>query len=382
MYRARSGDTFESVARIVYGYASKSTTLRAANPGVLEPFSEGQEIQTPKAPSIRGQLNPEGLVVVIDGTTFSRFTAFEIMLSMDSIDQLTLVAPFDPQDAAQQELFKPFQYRDVVVQLDGDTLFTGTLVDPVPRTTKDGTTVALSCYATPGVLADCSLVPREFKNRDVGYMVRKLVESFNLATEVTSDVGAKFLEAPYSGGPVWGFITDLTKQRGLLATNDERGALRIYKAPSSGPSVATFTEGLPPLEAITPSRNPRQYFSEVTGRIPASKRTRGGVRTAKSGLSRPRPTYREYRDGRIKELQATVDAEIGRMKANSEFFTVTVTTWLDGAGELLREGSFVTLQAPGAFVTEPRLLQVRGVKLKQDSDSKRAVLELIIPGAL
>ena len=185
------GDTFESIARRVYGIASKSTLISNANPGVVLPLVAGVELTAPDDPAAPknlvnvGATSDKDLVTIrIDGEIFTFWESVSFSRSIDGIHQVVFTAPFESSDSNFQRIFKPFSYKIVEMFVGGVLEFTGRMIVPAPSLEANRKSLTLMCYSLPGVLVDCqipsSVYPVEYIGINLTEIATSICESFGL----------------------------------------------------------------------------------------------------------------------------------------------------------------------------------------------------------
>ena len=391
MYKTDAGDTFERVARKVYGDGDEAGRIARSNPGVAEPMPAGVTLAIPAVPgapvdraSQQPAADPDAVSVAIDGARFRFWESVRVTRSVDSIDTIGLGAPFDPNAPGFRDTFRPFSYRPITVAIGGAPVFVGTMVDVKPNLSNTRN-VSVSGYATPGVLQDCtapaSAYPLEFEGLDLRAIASKLCEPFGVSVVFEAPAGAAFDSVALEpGSKILPFLHDLAKQRGLIVGSTERGALRFWRAVRPGSPVARLREGAAPVMAVTPTFAPQEYYSHVTGIEPPDVGSDGAQFTTRNPALAGvlRPFAFTVADGEVAEA---TQAKAGRMFAGAAAYSVDVATWRDPAGELWRPNTTITLEAPSAMIYSEYEFLIRSVTFNVDSDSRDAVLQLVIPQA-
>ena len=202
-YTIITGDTFDLIARKVYGSEVDSPLIIRSNPGLAEPLTPGVIIfipDKPDAPSIVAQSaaadNEDEVAVSVGGERFRFWDSVAISLSMDALDAIEFSAPFEPGNAEFKEAFKPLSYKSVSVTIGGVPFFTGTMVGIIPAPGLDRNTVTVSGYALPGVLNDCNIpasaFPLEFEGQGLQDIATTIAGTFGLSVEFEEQQGAVF----------------------------------------------------------------------------------------------------------------------------------------------------------------------------------------------
>ncbi len=351
----------------------------------------------------------EKIELLINDKLFSGWDDLQVKLSIDTFDTVSFSAPFDPGRAELRRLFRPFSFDPIKVLLNGDPLFTGTIVGVEPASDGDSSTVSITCYSQPGVLCDCTApsgfgrkgrrsqkgpVPLAFEKQTLRKIATDLCEPFGIPIEFRDDPGAPFPKVAIGiQEKIHTCLVELAKQRGLVMTNREDGALLFWKSIKRGAPVVQFEEGVSPLTGVEASFSPQDYYSEITGYAAAKHRKPGMVYTVlnkwlgdgvDSGgpINHHRPMSCKFDDTEKADAPEATRAKIARMFANMASWTTDpLPTWRDPQGKLWDPNTTVTLHAPSAMIYKPTELLIRDVTLKQSKDSLTAQLNLVLPGA-
>lgn len=395
-YRVQQGDTYEVIARKVYGNDQKAPLLRRGNPGADEPLAAGSTVVVPDDPDYfvdaaanRAASEPNEVALTVAGTRFRFWTSVAITLSLDTQSAVEFEAPFEPDMPEQRALFKPFSYSPVSIDVGGVRLFTGTMVAPTPKTGPDGRTVSVACYSTAGVMGDCtapaSAYPLEWSGTTLQTIAAAVAGLFGLSVEFTADPGPVFERAALSPGTMaLDFLSDLAAQRNFVIGASPDGRLRFTRESAARQVVAKLAEGLSPLISVTPQFSPQDYYSHVTGIAPVVIGLAGTQFTVKNArlADSLRPYVFEAGDTADNTIEQTVQTKAGRMAANAVAYELEVATWRDQSGNLWAPGSYISLFAPGAMVYSAFTMLVRSVRLNKSDSSETATLTVILPGTL
>lgn len=393
-FRVGQGDTFDSIARKRYGSGTDAGRIARANPGVSEPLTAGTVVTVPSQPDAPRDLQSQSpattldeVALLIDGQRFRFWDRIRVTRSMDALDTVEFGAPFDHETPGFRDTFRPFSFKSAVINVGGEPLFTGTMVDITPALGDDMKTIAVSGYATPGVLNDCTApasdYPLEFNGQTLRAIAEALLAPFGLAAVFQADAGPPFERVALQPGKnILEFLADLAKQRSLVVASTERGELLFWQGVEPGRPVARLAQGAPPLLSVAPSFSPQKYYSHVTGIEPVTVGLSGGQYTARNphleGVLRPH-TF-EAPDAQDADIQTTVDAKAGRMFANVASYSIRVATWRDPNGDIWAPNTTLKLLAPGAMIYTEYEFTVRSVAFDEDEETQTATLELIIPG--
>lgn len=388
-YTTIQGDTFESIARKVYGDDLKAQSIASANPGATEPFLDGVELVVPDDPDApqnsvqESDSNPDEMGILIDGKRFRFWESFSITRSIDSVSTAAFSCPFDHDKSELRDIFKPFSYKDVTVSVGGMRLFTGTLVDVVPNVESKRKTISASCYSKPGVLSDCTAISaKEYSDQTLLEIARFECDPFGIDVESRIENSPKFERVAVPPTKKFmAFLADLASQRGIIIADTPEGNLVIWEAVDKGNTVATLRQGSSPLVSVTPKFNPQQYYSVITVIQPVSF----GSESTADIIGNPfgggafRPITFESKDTQDAEIKNVSESKLSRMLANAVSYVVNVSTWRDPQGELWEPNTTIKLNAPDAMIYSDYEFLIKKVVFSASKNSRTASLELVLP---
>lgn len=352
----------------------------------------------------------------IEGERFVFWQTVDIERSIDAVNGIKFTAPFDWENEWFRKKFRPFSYLPVLITVNDATLFTGTMVDVDPRldTSK---TISISAYSTCGVLMDCTAPdeahPLEFNNLNLKSIAENLAAYFKVGVVFKDDPGATFSRVACDPDKkVFEFLADLAKQRGFVISSDEEGNLLFWKS-AQGEPVAILEQGASPLSSVTPSFDPQNFYSDLTGMAPVEvakpavkvkiktkkeKKKPGDLPLKKGRKPKPAKKYSKFSvenedatvfrplvfkidDADGPDVQTATKAKLGRMLGNMAKYSIQVSTWRDVNGNLWAPNTRIKLFAPDAMIYTPYTFEIKSVSLKKDRNSETATLELVLPGS-
>ena len=391
-YTTVSGDTFESIARVQYGVETEAGRIQRANPGQSEPLQAGVNLVIPDlrpAPT-SGQppVDPDQVIIRIDGRRFRYWSEVTIRRSLDSFDSIEFRAPFEPDIQEFRDTFRPFSYRQVVVQVGDDVVFTGTMIGISPDLTSTSRTIGVSCYARCGVLGDCMASPNgypiQFRNTGLYLITLNLIGAFGFDAEVPEDETAVFPQVRAEPTQtILAFLTTLANQRGLVIGNTQAGDLLFRRSAGLAQPVAILSADRSPVLSVSSSFNPQNYYSHITGVSPVAIGRVGAQYTVRNErlIGTLRPLVFDAGDSITGDIETATRDKTGRMFGNMTSYQVQVDTWRNPAGELWQVDDTIRLTAPGAMIYNPYDFLIREVTFTQSQSSRTALLSLVLPGA-
>ena len=394
-YTTITGDTFAKISRKTYGSKDSAGLIARSNPGAAEPLTPGTILvvpDRPDAPSVTAQSapadNPNEVALSVGGERFRFWNSVTISLAMDSLDAIEFSAPFEVNNEKFREVFRPLSFQDLSITVGGRLLFTGTMLTPKPATTPKSRTVSVTGYSKPGVLNDCTMpasaFPLEFNGQGLQEIAATVCAPFGLSVKFAADQGAVFERvAMEPGAKVFQFLADLARQRNLVISSTFAGGLLVQQSRSPGSPVARLQEGISPLLSVVPQYQAQQYYSHITGVLPATL----GVGGSQFTVANPRLTgvIRPFTftldDTLPADAKSAVDAKAGRMFANVVSYSISVVGWRDPQGDLWVPNRTIKLIAPGAMIYNEYEFVIRSVSLTRAGDSESATMTLVVPGS-
>jgi prophage tail gpP-like protein len=346
-----------------------------------------------------GPVDPDEVAIAIDRKTWRFWADLEIRRALDNFSTVAFTAPFEVERKEFKDTFRPFSFKPLTVGVGGSDLFTGTMIDVVPKIDKDGKRVSVSAYSKPAVLADsdapASALPFETNDLTLKQIADQLCAPFGLTVVLEGPAGSKFKRSRFGkkfkhhtsqpDGKVHDYLVGLAKQRALVMSDTPKGELLFRQSAQPGNAVARLKEGVPPVLSVAPTFSPQEYFSEITGYVAGkhghrgAKQTERNHRLSSSGVLRVHSFLLD--DIEKGDAPSAVRAKLGRMYANVLAIVVEVPTWRDPKGNLWEPNTTIKLTAPDAMVYTECEFLIRDVILRQSRDARSAALGLVLPGA-
>lgn len=332
--------------------------------------------------------DPDAIEIFIDGEPWKAFSDFELSLGLDSYSACSFTAPFDFHRADIRELFRPTAYREMEVWIGGQQMMTGQMIGIAPNANAASSEVQLTCYSTPAQLIDNtppeSILPLEFNKVGLKQIITTLSSPFGVELSAPTDTGAPFERVKCEPDrKIQDFIVELTKQRGFVVTDRPDGKMFVTTSKRPGNPIA-YLEGQP-LTKVTPTFNPQQYYSQITGFATKKSGKSGSKHTVKNSKflgSNLRTMSFMLDDAESADVPFAVQAKMGRMFGGLVSYVVEdLPTWRDPDGRLWDRNETVALTAPEAMVYRETELLVRNVVFRRSASSKTATLGLSLPGA-
>lgn len=328
--------------------------------------------------------------VLIDNQRFRYWTDVSITKSIDAISTFSISSPFDPDNDVFTDAFQPLEYLPVTITNNDNVFFTGTCVNVTPNQSSNSTVVNVDGYSIPGVLNDCTVsgndFPLELNGLNLNDIAKRIItDLFDIEIYFDADPGPIFKKVAIKPEEkVLSFFIKLAQQRNLVISSAPSGAIVFQNAIDGGLPVVKLKQGESPLFNISPTFNPQEYYSEITGFKPIRP---GSKRSKKYTWINPlltvthRPFCFKADDSTDGDIETIVKAKATRMFANSIQYTINVPTWNTPNSEFWDTNVVIQVEAPDVMIYRPFDFMIRTVTFNKTKDSESASLVVSPVGA-
>jgi prophage tail gpP-like protein len=392
-YTTISGDTFDKVARKIYGDDKKAAPIRTANPGVFEPMVGGLTLKIPPIPFLDSPsvpvdtTDPDETQVRIEGQRFRYWTSIRWTSHIDQFGSVQFFAPYEPEQKSFRDTFVPLDEKSIEIHVGGE-LVQRSFMMVVPGASDVQTNIfAVPGISQVGITSRCTMpiesYPMEFKNQNLEQIARKMLEPWGFGVIFEDDPGPAFEKVRAEPTRnVWPFLAKLARQRGLIISDTPQSNMKFWKSVDLGVPVAILTEGQSPLINVMPSIRPESFYSDITGIKRVRRGSRGSSHTVRNPhLDAIRPHNFVTPDAKGADAKTAAEAKTGRMFGSVVEYRVRLATWRDPLGALWQPNTLIRLQAPGSMIYQPYTFLIRAVEFSRDANTSTATLRLVPPGA-
>jgi prophage tail gpP-like protein len=332
---------------------------------------------------------PESIKITINGQELTQFSGVNIVKSIDHVgDAFAFKAPFFPETAKYREIFRPFKYQDVTIDISNKRQFTGRMERPTPSLNGEETEVTVQGRSKTGVLIDCNFAaedfPIQFTSAKLEEIAASVLSEYDFSAEFNDSSGALFEEAgPDSPSEtVFNFLHNLARQRKLLMSQTVYGNLLFRKAITKGIPVAEFVENEQGIIVTTGDYDSTRRFSsfDMFGQEPGSNDNYAQVLDPSlAGIKRPKSA--KSNDTNAANIQDSAKWLASNSIADAISIPLTVPGWLKKDGEVWKENELITLTAPSIMIYKPFTFLIKSVSLIQGLAANTTKFNLTIPGA-
>ena len=390
-YTIQSGDTLSLIAAREYGdqtlwrniWSANQTRLRSGDPNLIYP---GEVIVVPiiaarEALRSAPPITEQGMAIVIEGRVIS-FTGGRIIRTMDTgADGWAVSIDWQPgEDEHIDRVTTPYTYPNAAAYIDGELLVNGLLYSVEPSMAGGGRTKNLGGFSYTADLIDSTLKPPyEQNNITLKQLALDIVTPTGIGVVFDVDTGGAFNRVTAEeGDTIFGHLSKLASQRGVLVSSTAKGELLFTQANTTGAPVATLEEGQQGALEYRARFDGRARFNSyrAVGRSPAGNKE-AIAKDNRVPLSRfVTFTADDTTSGDIGEA-----AKWKRSKQLAEALSLTlpVPDWYDPSGNLWRENTLITVKSSTLQVPQGFTFVVRSVEYILENGGRRAELSLVPP---
>ena len=409
VHRVGPGDTLGSIAIRYLGSSAKWGKITNANPQLANrrTAADGSPIihvgdtliipenQTARPTGIHTETvsltdSEQDIAIKIDGKKFVGFTGYELTLSYDSFDTISVSAPYTNAMAELRDAITPFAFKPCEIYYNDELIFKGCLLTPDPELTGNTGEITLQAYPHCGILNDCTVPPTKYPLQVMGINMRGIAdaacEPYNIPVIIDGDIGPDFTEVSIEPNErIMSFLTKLAKQRNLLISNTRNGELLIFTARQER-AFETFAEGSKPIISLKANFSAQGFFSHVTGfcktgeNYPSKSYTLENGYLINKGIMRHHSIMVDDAET-LDELQKGVEAYAGRMFADCVSYELVCDTHHNSSGSRFQKGMTVCVHAPSAMITRETNFIARSVKFTRTTDGRQTAFDLVLPGS-
>lgn len=293
-------------------------------------------------------------------------------------------AYFNTENDEHKKLLKPLRYTRCVVEHEGETLITGTLLNNTFKSAPQKQLTSLSGYSVTGVLEDCeTFEPLQSDGLTLKQVAEKLLKPFGISMVIADAVKTKMDETftvttANEKQSVKSYLTELAAQKNIIISHTAGGSLLFTVANASQKPVLHFDGGIPGTE-ISIAINGQAMHSEI--KVVAQADTES-ANTAENSVTNPfvsvyRPKLIVQSSGTDNDtLQAAKNVRADELKNIK--LTISTDRWMID-GKVIKPNMVISVHNHELFLYNKTNWFVESVKLDGDSTKTTAVLECVLP---
>lgn len=327
------------------------------------------------------------------------FNNFSVNLKYDSIGStFSFNILFDENNKAQAEFLSACQFNECTVEHNGQLLITGTLLAHSFKRSSVQELVQIAGYSKPGVFEDCeiptSLYPLQTDGLSLKEITERLIKPFGIKLIVDeiaqkdsllgtvkkkADKAISKSTATESQN-IKSYITELTKQRHIILTHDNKGNLVFTEAKTDLQPLFHVEDGILATD-INVSISGQSMHSHITVIKQADS---DGGNSAEFTITNPyctnvyRPKVVKMDSGDdITIEQAATNALASELK-DAIRLVITTDRW-QVDNQAITPNNIITVKSPKNWIYETTPFFIEEVQLTGDEKKTSAVVTCVIP---
>lgn len=325
------------------------------------------------------------MTLKINNSKFDFFNRFSVTLRYDSVaSAFGFEAYFNTDNAEHKQLMKPLRYARCVVEHEGETLITGTLLNNTFKSAPAKQAVQLSGYSVTGVLEDCeTFEPLQSNNLTLKEIAEKLLKPFGISIAIAEAVKSKMDEkitVSTSGEKqrIKSYLTELAAQKNIIVSHTAGGSLLFTVANAKQKPVLHFDSGIPGTE-MNLTINGQAMHSDI--KVVAQADTES-TNTAENVVKNPfvsayRPKVVVQSSGDDNNTEQAAKNVLADELKNIKLSINTDRWMIDG--KVIKPNMVISVTNDELFLYKKTNWFVESVKLDGDSSKTTATLECVLP---
>jgi len=348
--------------------------------------------------------------IVIDGKNINYFTNGSITLKLDSIaSTFEFSTLFDPQKEEFQELFKPLQYKEILVYNSKDKLIlTGTKLNHRFISDKNRNLVIISGYSKSGILEDVCIPPDKYSlesnKKSLKDIATQLCGLFGINV-VVSDQAKSISESSVKGKTknvtpksdyatlkaksesVFGrisasptetireYLAKLASQKNIILSHNEKGEVLLFQPDYNQKPKYFFTKGN--SIRMTADYNGQGLHSDIyIVRQPSDENEGLSTQDVANNtlVGKFRPTTKIMTSGEDSEIKDAAKNELA-----AELKAINVTVELQGLFDEIYPGEIINIHNHYLYCYAYNRFMVDTIKMEFNPQSEKTTLSCVIP---
>ena len=316
------------------------------------------------------------------GRTFQGWEQLSINRSLESgADGFSFLAANDPEDENIKSSFKPFQYQECKVKIDGETIITGNIDVPSFDFNTGGKNVNIQGRSKTGVLIDCSYdgSSYQFRNMTLKDIAYQVCLPFGINVNCLNNSG-NIAEAILEPGQTpFEFLSGLAQANSLLISNDANGNLLIYKPDISQAPVQNIIEGKDNFISGSSSFDGQARFSKIKMNVQQDGANNIQGIALDSFITKYRPIIINGSETDGANVTKAAEWKRAQMLASSFGISVVMAGFRTPSGLLYSPGQIVTLKSPALHIYKETSFLIAEPNFTIDTSGKITQMRLVFP---
>jgi prophage tail gpP-like protein len=333
------------------------------------------------------------MILKVGNKKIERFNSVDVVLKYDSVASTFAFSFYYDQGSP---IGRIGNYARCVIEDDGETLITGTVLSATYRDSAVKSLSTISGYSVPGVLEDCEiptkLYPLQSDGKSLKEITEALIKPFGFGLVI--DQGQNFTEiidkaneviatsTAEASQSIKAYLASIASQKNIVISHTVGGSLRFTRAYASGRSRHTFNQGQPNI-LIDVAFSGQSMHSEITV---VKQADIDGGNAGESSVNNPyvngyRPKVIVQTSGTdIDSLQAAKNALADELKSIKVVISIGGLDKWRYNGNKLRVNELVDVTSPQCRITKKTQFFIEEVHLHEDPQTgQSAVLTCVVP---
>jgi prophage tail gpP-like protein len=330
------------------------------------------------------------MILKVGNQKISKFNTIEISLKYDSVASTFAFSYY--QDNTKPSVIEP--YKRCVIEDDGETLITGTILSKTSNEAAVKTIVGISGYSTTGVLEDCQIPLEVYPLQNDGKTLKEITEAIikPFGIGLVIDQGPNFTQIVDSANEVIetttaepsdtvkGYLATLASQKNIVLSHTPNGSLRFTRAFASGKSKYTFEQGQPNV-SVSLVFSGQPMHSKIVAMKQADEGNSGEAEIVNPYVVGFRPRVIIQTSGTDTDTEKVV-----RNALSEELKNIQLVLNIGGlqdwkySGNKLRPNTLIDVIAPDCGINKKTQFFVEEILLKETAkDGQTATLTCVVP---
>lgn len=301
------------------------------------------------------------------------------------------------EDKELDQITRPYGYERAAAYIGDTLLVSGRLYITEPELTDAGLTKVLTGFSFTADMVDSNKQPPyEYADVTLDQLAAAFTPPIGIKSVVKADTGGKFaLATGHESDTLFGYLSRLATERGLLVGDTPEGDLLIHRADTDGEPVGTLDETHPIATGWKAKYDGRKRFSVfkcinaagTATAVPLWKDIGAAAPVEANPITEsitdPEiPTSRFY-SFRADDTTLANTKAAARWRRNKQYIEsltqpITVVDWYAPDGSLWRENTLVTVVSAVLGVPKGFTFLIRSVEFILE-DKRTTVLQLVPP---
>lgn len=316
------------------------------------------------------------------GKIFQGWEQLSINRALESgADGFSFVAANDSDNQDIKSSFKPYEYQECKVKIDGELILTGNIDIPSFDFSSSGKNINIQGRSKTGVLIDCSYDGNsyQFRNMTLKDIAYQVCLPFGINVNCLNNSGNILESILEPGQTPFEFLSVLAQANSLLISNDTSGNLLIYKPNVSQAPVQNIIEGKDNFLSGSSSFDGQSRFSKIKMNVQQDGSNNIQGIAIDNFITKYRPIIINGSETDGANVTKAAEWKRAQMLASSIGLSVVMVGLRTPSGALYSPGQIVTLKSPSLHIYKETTFLIAESNYTIDSSGKMTSLRLVFP---